>query len=142
MSRKLLISTVAAAALLTGSALADCQDDIKDLNADMATGGELALGMRDVGGQDVRKLRDAAYIFASHGDEEACEELIEDVRELLADKQEVALEQWEEEQEEMQEQAYLESLESAQPIASIDRPIQVQTLVGKDLRNHRDEELG
>jgi hypothetical protein len=42
----------------------------------------------------------------------------------------------------MQEQAYLESLESAQPIASIDRPIQVQTLVGKDLRNHRDEELG
>ncbi len=75
MHRKLLITAVATV-LLTGSALDDCRDDVEELNADMAPEGELTLGMRSVGSQDVRELRDADYIFAHHGDEDACEDLI------------------------------------------------------------------
>ena len=141
MTRLFLVTSVAATALLAGSALADCRD-ISELNEDMVTGSELAIGMRAVGAQDVRKLRDAAHIFAAQGDEEACEDLVEDIREMLEDKQEMAEEELEEAQEKQEEEAHLARLAAAQPLASIDGPLQVQTLVGRDLHNHRDEVLG
>jgi len=142
MNRKLFVTITSATAFWAAGALADCNDEIADLNDDISDQETLGLGVSVVGEQDMRTWRDAAQLFAEHGHDEACEDLIENVRTLLDDKQDMVEEQWEEAQANQQHEQYMALLKQAEPISSIERPLQVQALVGRDLRNHNDEVLG
>lgn len=149
MNRKFLIATTALAiagyaAAGTSSALAgDCHGELDRLNNKILSNdknyrsGALA-GME----KDIRQLRNAALIFAENGNDEACEDVVEGIEDVL-EKRHAELSEsddglfdpdaWNENE--------LQRLATAKSPGEMSGTMTASYLIGADVRNLQNEDL-
>lgn len=144
MKRQILIATTALtmvgyATLGTSPAHADdCDGELDRLNTEIMSGdknyrsGALA-GIE----QDVRQLRDAARIFAAHGNEEACEDVVEGIEDILEERQEKI-----EHDREAWNNSERKRLQNAKSLSAMTGSMAASHLIGADVRNMKNEDLG
>lgn len=85
---------------------------------------------------DVRTLREAAYTLAYNGDEEGCRWLLEKIETMRTDASEDGAKPAELQQKRM------ERLETAQKLAEMKGAVRAEMLLGADVVNMQDEDLG
>ena len=85
-------------------------------------------------------LRQAARFLIQNEREDACEELVEAYHEIVRERREELVEQGL--MVELGEQERVEQLQAAPPVTSLDRPLSAGNIIGSDLRNLQNEDLG
>ncbi|WP_417520016.1 PRC-barrel domain-containing protein [Minwuia sp.] len=109
-----------------------CMKDVRTFETEFSEeGGVYDSTMR----RDYRTLRDAALTFARYGDEEACENVLNEMRDLRekhADKQMMM----------DRREARKERLEASQPLDAKNRIVWAEDLIGDEVVNLQNEELG
>lgn len=149
MNRKFLIATTALAisgyaATGTSSALAsDCHGELDSLNNKILSNdknyrsGALA-GME----KDIRQLRNAALIFAENGNDEACEDVVEGIEDVLEERHAELSDSddgmfdpdaWNENE--------LQRLATAKSPGEMSGTMTASYLIGADVRNLQNEDL-
>jgi sporulation protein YlmC with PRC-barrel domain len=140
---KLLTSLGIGAGLLGIGLPAAAQSDAECLN-DFAAVESKHLGVLEhMGSFELRglsTLRNAARVLATNDQEEACEELVEAVSEILAGRREELVDAGL--MVEVGEEDRMAQLQSASRIEDLAVPLRAGDLIGKALRNMRDEYLG
>jgi len=140
--RKALLFTAAIATVgLATPALADCNEDLQALNEKIASedGSYRVAVTGDMSG-DVRTLRSAARIFGANGMDDACEDTVASIEDLIekrregAEKDGITLGSWSEEE--------VERLKTAVPVSQRTKPLHAADVVGADVRNPKNEDLG
>jgi sporulation protein YlmC with PRC-barrel domain len=141
MRKTLLISAAVLTTTLAAPAFAACDTSLSELNTKISenennyravVNGEL--------GNDVRKLRSAARIFDQHGMTDACEETVASINEMIEQRAEEmkadssATDTWFEDE--------VAKVKSAVPVDQITKPLRAAEVVGADVRNLANEDLG
>lgn len=139
--RTLLISAALLTTAMAAPAYAACDTSLSELNTKISenennyravVSGEL--------GNDVRKLRSAARIFDQHGMTEACEDTVASINDMIEQRAEkmsendAAGDNWFEEE--------VAKVKSAVPVDQANKPLRAAEVVGADVRNLENEDLG
>jgi len=140
--RKLLLATAAVSAIAVATpAFAACNDDLQALNDKISSEeGNYRAALTGAMANDVRQLRSAAQIFARNGMEDACQETVASINDLVEQRTENATEEgitlgsWSEEE--------VERLKGAVPVDQRSKPLRAAAVVGADVRNMKNEDLG
>lgn len=140
--RKLLLATAAVSAVgFAAPAFAACNEDLQALNDKIsANEGDYRVALTGSVANDVRTLRSAAQIFASNDMEEACEETVASINDLIEKRsasmrdEDMTLGSWSENE--------VERLKTAVPVNQRSKPLRAATIVGADVRNDENEDLG
>ncbi|WP_416899437.1 MAG: PRC-barrel domain-containing protein [Minwuia sp.] len=109
-----------------------CVEDVRNLEAEYREYEGPVGGMLR---RDERILRDAALTFARNGDQEACERMIEEIRELREKHEDKA-----ERQARVEEREKM--LKDSQPLDDKDRLVWTEGLIGAEVVNMQNEDLG
>ncbi len=140
MKTKLMMAVSAGALLLASPAFAaECADDLMAYNneimADNNYRARIDTGMRS----QIRQLRNSANILQQAGQEEACQEVVAAIREMVenpersADKT-VTYETW--------QTTEVERLKGAKSLQEVSGQLRAEDIIGSDIRNYQNEELG
>lgn len=140
--RKLLLATAAVSAVsFAAPAFAACNEDLQALNDKISTNdGDYRVALTGSVANDVRTLRSAAQIFASNGMDGACEDTVASINDLIEKRSEsmkddsMTLGSWSEKE--------VERLKTAVPVGQRNKPLRAATIVGADVRNSENEDLG
>ncbi len=140
--RKLLLAATAITIVGTaGPALADCNEDLQALNEKISSeDGNYRVALTGAASNDVRTLRSAARIFAANGMEDACEETVASIDELIEQRREkvegegLTIGSWSEQE--------VERLKGAVPVTQRSKALHAADVVGADVRNMQNEDLG
>lgn len=127
------------AALAQQQGAEQCRQDLQQLNqqveqARQQEGWQPSSEWR----QDYRQLHDAAMVFAERGDEEACSMMVSQMQSLFQERQQAMTEEERQQQQTEEEQ----QLANATPVAERQGLMRSNTIVGADVRNMQNEELG
>ncbi|MGF1609915.1 MAG: PRC-barrel domain-containing protein [Kiloniellales bacterium] len=120
-------------------AWADCVDDLRDYNKTVTDQEGYRVGLTPGLRDDLRQLRDSAYVLQSAGQEEACQEVVAAIKDMAENppKQENATENYEEwNTSEVERLKTAKSLDQAAGLLSADQ------IIGADIRNPQNEDLG
>ncbi len=140
--RKLLLATAAVTALgAAAPAYAACNEDLQALNDKISSSEEnYRVALTGSMANDVRTLRTAARIFQSNGMEDACEETVASINDLVEQRTDdvneegMTLGSWSEKE--------VERLKTAVPVEQRNKPLRAASVVGADVRNMENEDLG
>mgnify|MGYP000731257562 CR=1 FL=1 len=140
--RKLLLATAAIAAVgIAAPAYAACTDDLQALNDKISSQeGDYRVALTGAAANDVRTLRTAAQIFDRNGMEDACADTVASINELIENRSASAKDEgmtfgsWSEEE--------VERLKTAVPVSQRSKPLRAAAVVGADVRNMENEDLG
>lgn len=124
------VAVVIGAMMIAGPALADCKDDLRELNAKIAD-----FKAQAPIGSELRKLRAAAITFDRLGRGDACEETVTNIKSLI-DAREERREERRENREEM------ERYTQAVAVGNLPGILRASTVQGLDVVNIKGEELG
>lgn len=132
--------TVAAVISVTSTlAYADCETKIKGFDKATSADTSLADATSATLRQNLRQLRAAAITLKSMKKEDACEEVVEAIRDEIAAAKEKAAEIRERRQ---RRRELLNKLVATQRLSSLTGAIRAQELIGLNVRNLRDDDLG
>lgn len=93
--------------------------------------------------REIRELRNAARILQRNGQEESCEEVVESIESIMKKQNEEmaksadggdAVEKWQERE--------MARLQEAKPVTEFSSNLWVAEIVGSDVRNRKNEDLG
>jgi sporulation protein YlmC with PRC-barrel domain len=140
--RKLLLAATAIVAVGAATpALADCNEDLQTLNDKISSvDSNYRVALTGDAASDVRTLRSAARIFAANGMEDACEDTVASIDDLIDQRREKAEEEgmtmgsWSEQE--------VERLKGAVPVTQRSKALHAADVVGADVRNMKNEDLG
>jgi sporulation protein YlmC with PRC-barrel domain len=126
---------------LAGPALAqddsECLRDLADIEARQ-------VGVMEHLGSFERRslstLRNAANVLVRTGHDDACEEVVEAVEEILGERRDELVETGV--MVDVDDQERVNQLESAPKVTALEQPLRAGDMIGKSLRNTRDEYLG
>jgi sporulation protein YlmC with PRC-barrel domain len=141
MKRCLAASALALAAVAgtSGAAYAQCDALLRAYDEQLAERPadreKLTMGVQ----QDIRELRDAAYVLQKHGKEDVCEDVVAAIQGMLEDPEKAAelsgsYEDWDARE--------MERIENAQPVAEVSGQLGVEQMIGADVRNMKNSDLG
>jgi sporulation protein YlmC with PRC-barrel domain len=141
MKRSLAASALALAAVAgtSGAAYAQCDTLLRAYDEQLAERPadreKLTMGVQ----QDIRELRDAAYVLQKHGKEDVCEDVVAAIQGMLEDPEKAAelsgsYEDWDARE--------MERIENAQPVAEVSGQLGVEQMIGADVRNMKNSDLG
>lgn len=116
--------------MISGPALADCQEDLSDLNTKISK-----FKTQASFGSDLRKLRSAAVTFSRWGRDDACEEVVEEIDEMIDDRKE-------ERQERREEAEEIARYTEAVPVRNLPGIVRASTVQGLDVVGPRGEGFG
>ena len=141
MRKTLLVTAAIATVGLATPAFADCNEDLQALNKKISSeDGNYRVAVTGAMANDVRTLRSAARIFAANGMDDACEETVANIDDLIDERKEsvekegITLGSWSKEE--------AERLKGAVPVAQRSKPLHAASVVGADVRNMENEDLG
>jgi sporulation protein YlmC with PRC-barrel domain len=126
---------------LAGPALAqddsECLRDLADIEARQ-------VGVMEHLGSFERRslstLRNAANVLVRTGHDDACEEVVEAVEEILGERRDELVETGV--MVDVDDQERVSQLENAPKVTALEQPLRAGDMIGKSLRNTRDEYLG
>jgi len=141
MKRSLAASALALAAVAgtSGAAYAQCDALLRAYDEQLAERPadreKLTMGVQ----QDIRELRDAAYVLQKHGKEDVCKDVVAAIQGMLEDPEKAAelsgsYEDWDARE--------MERIENAQPVAEVSGQLGVEQMIGADVRNMKNSDLG
>ena len=127
-----------AAVTLAAPALADeCLEDLAAVDSEN-------VGIRQhLSDQELRgytTLRQAARFLMQNEREDACEELVETYNEMVLERREELVDEGL--MVDLDEQQRIDQLTSAPMVSELDRPLSAGNIIGSDLRNFRNVDLG
>jgi sporulation protein YlmC with PRC-barrel domain len=141
MRKTLLVTAAIATVGLAAPAFAACNEDIQALNEKISSeDGNYRAALSGSMANDVRTLRSAARIFAANGMDDACEETVASIEDLIdertasVEKEGITLGSWSEKE--------IERLKGAVPVEQRSKPLHAAAVVGADVRNMENEDLG
>jgi sporulation protein YlmC with PRC-barrel domain len=143
-TRKILLGGIAAGSLLVAlGSPAGAQEDSECLR-DLADSEAQQVGvMEHLGSYERRSLstlRNAVHVLVRTGHEDACEEVVEAVEEILGARRDELVEQGV--MVDVDDQERVTRLENAPQVTKLERPLRAGDMIGSALRNTRDEYLG
>lgn len=124
------VAIAVAAVMFSGPALAECKDNLNELNAKIAKFKSSASF-----GSDLRKLRASAATFQRLGRGDACEETVANIKSLIDDRKEIR-------EERCEEAKKVERYTEAVPVAKLAGIVRASTVQGLDIVGPKGEELG
>lgn len=148
MRKALILTGTAIAMTLAGPAVAaevgECEARLGELNEKFSSrdadyravaAGPLA--------RDIRELKDAARILARNGQQEACKDVVASIEEMVETRRE---ERVGSDRDPVDPDAWFESevtrLKASQPVDKLDRPLRAAEIIGSDVRNMKNRNLG
>jgi hypothetical protein len=137
---KVVVATVSAIAILASTpAWADCMSDLQNYNKDILGKNEYRARMTTSMSSDVRQLRDAAFILNRAKQDDACEEVVAAIKDMVetpgtASDSGRTYEEW--------NKTEIGRLQSAQTLDQIAGGLPADEIIGSDLRNLQNEYLG
>lgn len=143
--RKIALMAAAATtlALAAPAYAAECDDELRALNEKISsTDSNYRVVVGSGLGDDVRQLRDAARIFARNGQDDACEDVVEGIESLLDERTEELAKSENAVNRETWYEAEAERLQAAVPVTEAERPLRASDVIGADVRNLKNEDLG
>lgn len=143
--RKIALMAAAATTLAFAAPAyaAECDQNLRALNEKISSTDSNYRVIVGTGlGDDVRQLRDAARIFARNGQEEACAEVVAGIENLLDERQQELSKSENAVDRETWYQAEAERLQAAVPVTEADRALRASDVIGADVRNMKNEDLG
>lgn len=140
--RKLLLAATAIAVVGAATpALADCNEDLQALNEKISSeDSNYRVVLTGDMANDVRTLRSAARIFSANNMESACEDTVASIDDLIdqrreaVEKEGMTMGSWSEQE--------VERLKGAVPIAQRSKALHAADVVGADVRNMQNDNLG
>ena len=143
-TRKRLLSGIGAGSLLVAlGSPAVAQSDSECLR-DLARVEAQQVGVMEHMGSFERRslstLRNAVHVLVRTGHEDACEEVVEAVEEILAARRDELVDAGV--MVEADDQERVTQLENAPKVTSLEQPLRAGDMIGSSLRNTRDEYLG
>ena len=140
MRRMLFFGALLTGTLLAGPSLAsECQANLDAYRTDlMGDRGNRVLLNPELR-SDMRDLQNAARILQSAGQSEACQDLVAAMKDMVEDAKGEAqaptdYEDW--------QNAELERMKQAKTLAAIAGQIRAEEIIGREVRNHENVELG
>ena len=116
----------------------DCSVSLQDNDAWLRDQPDVRASLDAAAQRDLRDLRSAALILQRNGKEDACEDVVDAMSEIV-----------EERHDEVQAQTEAESIESRQErlasavsVAELQGVLRADEMIGRDVRNTQDEDLG
>ncbi len=144
MTRKRLLSGLGAGSLLAALASPAVAQEDSECLRDLADVEARQVGVMEHMGSFERRslstLRNAVHVLVRTGHEDACEEVVEAVEEILGARREELVDQGV--MVDVDDQARVTELENAPQVTSLERPLRAGDMIGAALRNTRDEYLG
>lgn len=137
--RKSIIGAVSIAVLLAATpAWADCVEDLQAYN-ETVTGREgYRVGLTPVMRDNLRQLRDSAYVLKNAGQEEACQAVVAAIKDMAENPPEQAAarpyDEW--------NTSEVERLKAAKSLDQVAGRLRADQIIGADIRNHENENLG
>jgi sporulation protein YlmC with PRC-barrel domain len=133
-----------AAVLFAGVAIVGSPALAQECLEDMAAVDSQNVGLREhLSEQELRgytTIRQAARFLTQNGREDACEELAETYAVMVRDRREELVEEGL--MVELGEQERVDQLEAAPRVAELERPLSAGAIIGSDIRNLQNEDLG
>lgn len=102
--------------------------------------GYYAWGVEGTPRQKIRSLREAAYVYAKSGDEQACQMVLASMQEAFEEHQEFLGPAADEP--EVRRKWRRAHISRAEPVTQMDHLMRADVLIGSELRNFQDEKLG
>jgi len=143
MKKLILLGTTALFLSVSAQAYADgCDTRIQDLNKKFSA--EEGNGRVVVGGisNQVRELRDAALIFRQNGMEDACEEVVEGINDLIEKRREMHAANDKSMDRDTWFASEVKRLKTATPVSDRSSAYRAAEVIGADLRNSKNQDLG
>lgn len=141
MRKHLLTSAVALAAGIaaSGAAYADCDITMQEYDSQLAERPEYRAQLTAEVQRDIRQLRDAAYVLQHYDKDEACEEVVASIQDMIenpaeAAEQSASYDEWTARE--------MERIKSAEPVTEAAGPFRAEQMIGADVRNLENENLG
>ena len=140
MRNKFLYTVSAVVLLVSTPALAsECEKDLMAYNDEVSASDEYRPAMGARLRSDIRQLRDSARILSQAGQEEACVEVVNAIKEMVENPQEATgtattYEEW--------QTGELERLKNAQSLDEVPGQLRAEEIIGSDIRNFENEDLG
>jgi sporulation protein YlmC with PRC-barrel domain len=136
-----IIGAVSVAAIVAAAtpAWADCVEDLRDYNQTITEQEGYRVGMTPVLRDELRQLRDAAYVLQNAGQEEACQEVVAAIKDMTENPDEQAgaaanYEEW--------NTSEVERLKTAKSLDQAAGRLSADQIIGADIRNPQNENLG
>ncbi len=144
MRTKLLMATTTALiAFSSGAWAADCDGKLQDLSKRIASNeNDYRVAVGSGMGSEIRRLHDAAGIFARNGQDDACEEVVSGINELIEERREMLNKDEMLVSQEVWGVTETARLKMAQPVSDMQKPLHGNQLIGADIRNLKNEDLG
>lgn len=136
--RRAALAATASMFLAVPALADDCSDDLRDNDAWLRDQPEVRASLDATAQRDLRDLRTAALILQRNGREDACEDVVEAMHEIAGERHEEAQAQVQDDDEE----ARRERLTAAVSIAELQGVLRADEMIGRDVRNLQDEDLG
>ena len=138
------IVTLATAATIVFVATApawaeDCAQTLSNYNSEVVSSENYRSAIAPGQQSDMRRLRDAALILSATGHEEACEEVVAAIKDMVENPPEapeggITAEEWHDRE--------LERLKSATNLEDLKGQLRAEEIIGSDIRNMENEDLG
>jgi sporulation protein YlmC with PRC-barrel domain len=129
----------AAAIMAAAPAWADCTADLHDYDQTVTADNEYRVAMSSQMRGDLRQLRDSAFLLQRAGQEEACQEVVAAIKDMVENPEKTAEEVPAYEDWNAQE---IERLKSAQSLDQLAGRMRAEEIIGSDIRNLKNEDLG
>jgi sporulation protein YlmC with PRC-barrel domain len=133
---------VALGLVLAAPALADCPDSLGKLEKRIAEDRDMQWVLRSGLAPEVRQLRDTAHVLSRRGQNDACEEVVEAIDEILKDARKSVKAETRERDYEAWSRREAERVRGAVPVAELRGPVRMEDVLGADVRNLANEKLG
>lgn len=131
---------IASASLSSVAQAADCDGSLHALDKN-ATAQENRWVVGPIS-QDLRELRDAAFIFKKHDLEEACEEVLAGIDALVQQRIEKVDEKAEVKDYDTWSDGEQKRLQAAMGVKELEGSLTAEEVIGSDLRNQKNVDLG
>ena len=116
----------------------DCTGALSDNDAWLRDNPEIRASLDTTAQRDLRDLRNAAMILQRNGQEDACDDVIEAMEDIAKERHDEVEAAAEAESEESRK----ERLAAAVGVAELQGVLRADELIGRDIRNLQDEDLG
>jgi len=138
--KKILMGAASAAAIFAAvPAWADCTEELNEFDKKLTSNDEYRASMSSRMRADLRQLRDSAILLQQAGQEDACEEVVAAIKDIIENPRETAeatpaYGDW--------NTAEMERLKSAQSLDQLAGRMRAEEIIGSDIRNLKNEDLG
>lgn len=143
--KKLFISTAVAALMIgsAGTAMADCTVVDTSFEENLRDNSEMRAAYAGPTIRDLRDLRDAAMVLAAYGQNEACEEVAQSIKQISADPAKANEMSYAYREHQVEGTANAEmAYENAKPLQDTTGRLRADELLGADLHGQNNETVG